>query len=87
MIENGRDYLFRTVTMIYTGTVRGESHEYYLLQNAAWIADTGRWSQALKDPDVFKEVEMYPKDKQVYVFKSGMLDVVEIDRLPTATKP
>lgn len=81
----GKKYLFRTVTMIYTGLLKAETKDYFVLSCAAWIADTGRWAENLISCE-FSEVEMYPANRDVVVYKSGMLDVVEIDKLPTVTK-
>ena len=81
----GKNYLFRTVTMIYTGELVEEKDDLFILKKAAWIIDTGRWSNSLKSCS-FCEVEPYPKDKLVYIFKAGMLDIVEIDHLPLEQK-
>ena len=85
-LEVGKSYLFRTVTMIYTGKIKVMVKEEIVLEKAAWIADTGRWADAVKDPDKFSEVEPYPG--YVILFRGAMLDIAEIDesKLPTKQK-
>ena len=58
-IEIGKSYLIRTVTMMYTGRVIAITHTDFLLEDAAWIGDSGRYSNALKTGEL-NEVEPYP---------------------------
>lgn len=44
----GQAYLIRTVTLYYTGKVKRITPKEIILEDAAWIADTGRFSDALK---------------------------------------
>jgi len=85
-LEVGKGYLFRTVTMIYTGELVEEQVDRFVVKKAAWIAETESWTKAVAD-SAFKEVEIYPSNKFVMLFKSGMLDIVEIDELPLEQKP
>ena len=53
----GEKYFFRTVTYHLTGRVKKVlGHGILELENAAWIADSGRFMQAIKKGDL-KEVE------------------------------
>ena len=56
------------------------------LKKASWIADTGRWNEALVDSSNFNEVEPYPPEKTVKVFKGACLDTVQIEELPLEVK-
>ena len=58
-LEVGRSYLIRTVTMMYTGRVTGINDFNVSLESAAWIADSGRYSNALTSGEL-NEVEPYP---------------------------
>ena len=40
----GQSYLFRLVTLYYTGRVKRVTPKEIILEDAAWIADTGRSS-------------------------------------------
>ena len=82
----GKFYQFRTVTMIYTGELVAETADFFALKKAAWVAETLRWAESC-ETGVYKEVEPYPADRVVLVFKSGMLDIVEIPELPLEQKP
>jgi hypothetical protein len=84
-VEVGKNYLIRTVTMIYTGQVVEEHLDHFVLEKAAWIADAGRWADVIKSCD-FDEVEPYPADRKVIVTKGGVLDTVEISTLPLEQK-
>ena len=52
----GEKFFFRTVTYHLTGRVKRVFGSILELDNAAWIADTGRFMQAIKEGDL-KEVE------------------------------
>jgi len=52
----GEKYFFRTVTYHLTGRVKKVIGNILELENAAWIADSGRFMQAIKKGEL-KEVE------------------------------
>ena len=79
----GKNVLIRTVTNFYTGEVSEETAKFIKLTKAAWIADTGRFSDAL-EKSVFDEVEPYPRP--VFVMKAAIVDITEIDKLPREVK-
>lgn len=58
-VEIGKAYLFRTVTHIEVGRVTKICGDFVTLEDASWIADTGRYHNCLRD-GVFSEVEPYP---------------------------
>ena len=72
----GACYIFRTVTMIQTGRLVEVYDQELLLEEAAWIADTGRFSESLKSLD-FNEVEPFP-DGHVGVGRGSIVDFCEI---------
>jgi hypothetical protein len=74
--ELGKNYLIRTVTMIDTGRLVAVTEHELVLEDAAWIADTGRFSDALKTA-AFGEVEPFP-DGRVLVGRGSVIDAVEI---------
>ena len=49
--EVGEKYLIRTVTFTLTGQVKSKTSQFLVLEQADWIADTGRFSEALNDQD------------------------------------
>jgi len=55
-LEIGKQYFIRTLTYHATGRVTGYRGKFVLLEEAAWIADSGRFSQAIKD-HTLSEVE------------------------------
>ena len=82
--EIGKHYLIRMVTMIDTGTLVAEYPEFLVLRDAAWVADTGRFANALKNPSEFGEVEPFPGD--VIVGKGGIIDACVIPLYTSAQK-
>ena len=80
----GKNYLIRTATMIDVGRLVAVTDHELVLEDASWVADTGRFAKALETSD-FSEVEMFPKG-QVIVGRSALIDAVMITKLPTATK-
>ena len=47
MFKPKQSYLIRTVTYHLVGTVVGESNGFLCLKNASWVADSGRFGEAL----------------------------------------
>ena len=80
----GADYLIRTATMIDAGKLVAVTEHELVLEDASWIADTGRFGKAL-EKGTFNEVEMFPAG-QVIVGRGSLIDAVQITTLPTTTK-
>lgn len=80
----GYNYLIRTVTMIDTGRLVAISDHELVLEDAAWIADTGRFADALRSGS-FSEVEPFP-DGRVIVGRAALIDACEIAALPRTQK-
>lgn len=70
----GKKVFVRTVTHYYTGRLHSAEGGFLRLDDAAWIADTGRFSAALKTGDL-SEVEPYPGT--CYVAAGAVVDVSE----------
>lgn len=75
--EIGKNYLIRTVTMIDTGRLVGVTPQELILEDAAWIADTGRFSDALANKIPFNEVEPFPPGR-VVIGRGSIVDAVQI---------
>ena len=82
--EIGKNYLIRTVTHIQTGRVVAVDQHEITIEDAAWIADTGRFSGALASAE-FSEVEPFPQGR-VLVGRGALIDAVQIPSLPRAQK-
>lgn len=57
--EVGKTYLIRTVTMVDVGRVTKLCGNFIVIEDASWIADTGRFHECLKSPEIFVEVEPF----------------------------
>lgn len=60
----GGKVVIRTVTFYYTGMVRRIAGGFVVLGDAAWIADTGRWSDFLAK-GIANEVEPFPDEMAI----------------------
>jgi hypothetical protein len=80
----GKNYLIRTVTMAISGRLKEIYDTELVLDNAAWIADTGRFADSLKDQDNFSEVEPYVND--VIIGRCSITDATEIEKTVTIQK-
>jgi hypothetical protein len=82
--EIGENYLIRTVTMIDTGKLVAVTSQELVLENASWIPDTGRFSQAVAKAE-FGEVEPFP-DGKVIIGRGSIIDAVKIKVVPRSQK-
>ena len=71
----GEKYFIRTVAMIYTGKLVEVHDKELVITDAAWIADTGRFAQAVAT-GCFFEVEPYPDSAQVIIGREAILDAL-----------
>ena len=86
MFKIGKKYIIRTVTHIDTGECVEIKGDFVRLKNAAWIADTGRYHDCLRD-GVFNEVEPYPENMRPFVNTASIIDACEWPHeLPTEQK-
>jgi hypothetical protein len=82
--EIGQPYLIRTVTMIDTGRLVAVTDKEIILEDAAWIADTGRFSDAVAKAE-FDEVEPFPGGK-VIIGRGAIIDAVRINKVNRSQK-
>lgn len=82
--EIGKTYLIRTVTMNDTGRLVMVTPQELVLEDAAWIADTGRFADAVKNA-TFGEVEPFP-DGKVVIGRGAIIDAVQIKISPRSQK-
>lgn len=74
--EIGKCYFIRTVTMIDVGVLVAVTPQELVLEDAAWIADTGRFSQAVAKAE-FNEVEPFPGGR-VIIGRGSIVDAITI---------
>jgi hypothetical protein len=82
--EIGKNYLIRTVTMIDTGKLVAVGAQELVLEEAAWIADTGRFAGSLQIGN-FNEVEPFPEGR-IIIGRGSVIDAVQIPKLPREQK-
>ena len=59
MLEIGKSYIVRTAKFIYTGRCLESGPLRTVLEEAAWVAETARWSVTLATGEL-NDVEPYP---------------------------
>lgn len=69
--EIGKNYFIRTVTHHLTGRLTKVTSKELVLAEAAWIADDGRFHDALKTGEL-NEVEPFPGD--IIVGRGALID-------------
>jgi hypothetical protein len=81
--EIGKSYFIRTVTLYQVGRVVAVSGQFVKLEDASWIADTGRFADALKSGD-FAEIEPVGES---YVNLGSIIDFFPFEhKLPKGQK-
>jgi len=82
----GKNYFIRTVTHHLTGKLIQVTSKELILTSASWIADDGRFYDALKTGN-FNEVEPFPPQLEVIVGRGALIDAVEwLHALPLEQK-
>ena len=71
----GENYFIRTVTHHLTGKLIAVTSNELWLKDAAWIADDGRFMQAIRD-GVLNEIEPFPDGEEVPVGRGALIDAV-----------
>ncbi len=71
----GENYLIRTVTHINIGTLIAVTSKELVMRDVAWIADTGRFEQCVKDGQL-SEVEPFPDGEIVIIGRGALIDAV-----------
>ena len=82
-LKVGSKVLIRTATYFQAGKVSRVIGDFVELTDASWIADTGRFTEAVKTGE-FNEVEMFAAP--VFVQISTIIDVTTLPKLPTSQK-
>ena len=72
----GKNYHIRTVTMAISGKLLKVTQQELLLEDAAWIADSGRFADYLENTEKANEVEPYPG--KVIIGRGSIVDACEI---------
>lgn len=80
----GEKYFIRTVTHHYTGKLVEVYKDELVMEDVAWIADDGRFSEALEKKE-FSEVEPFP-DGKVILGRGAILDAFILGVTPRSKK-
>src|SRR3990167_1733649 len=71
----GKNYFIRCVTHYYAGRLVRVTAQELVLEEAAWIADTGCFAQAMETGD-FSEVEPYPA-QELIIGRGAVVDAIQ----------
>ena len=84
MLNVGNAVLIRTVTLYHVGRIVNVDEKFITLDDASWVADTGRFSNALKTGEL-TETELFLNPVMVAI--AAIVDITSWPHpLPTATK-
>ena len=81
--EVGQKLFFRTVTYHITGEITSVDGDFVTLKDAAWIADSGRFADAIRTGE-YAEVEPLPDGWRVNV--TAVTDCGPVSTLPMTQK-
>jgi len=81
----GKNYFIRTVTHHLTGRLIDITEHELWLEDAAWIADDGRFAPAIEKGE-FNEIEPFPSGRKVAVGRGALIDATLIEALPRSQK-
>jgi len=84
----GENYLIRTVTFVQVGKLVAVYDQELVLDQAAWIADTGRFHDALKNGiETLPSAEIEPFLKEVIIGRGALVDgTIYSHKLPQEQK-
>lgn len=82
--EIGAIYLIRLATVYDTGRVVAANNRWVVLEDAAWIPETGRFSDAMKNTE-FNEIEPFP-DGRVIISTGAIVDAAKIAKVQRIRK-
>jgi hypothetical protein len=74
----GKNYFIRTVTHHLTGKLIEVYEHELVLTAAAWIADDGRYAQAIETGN-FNEVEPCPEKTKLVVGRGSIIDAQAVE--------
>ncbi len=84
LLQVGKNYFIRTFSFHYVGKLVAINENNLILENASWVADSGRFSEALAN-GTLSETEKYVND--VVLFRNSLLDATEWQHeLPLVSK-
>jgi hypothetical protein len=73
--------IIRTASYHYIGVLVGVGPDYYVITDAVWVGDTGRWTQALASGQL-GEVEPWPDPTERVIVGRGLVGDVSRWRHP-----
>lgn len=76
-LETGKVYFIRTVTHYFTGRLIWVGSQELVIEDACWVADTGRFNEFLKDKNKANETEPFPDGAEVVIGRGSIIDMVE----------
>lgn len=86
----GKNYLVCTVTRYHIGRLSAITDTELVLEDSSWIADTGRWSNAVKGLEALlaqSGSEIEPTGTELLINRGSIVDVIAWDdALPTGVK-
>lgn len=83
--EIGKAYFFQTVTLYFTGRIDAITDTDIVISEAAWIADTGRFADFIKDCEKGAP-EVEPMNRPYILSRSGIIGAIDAKTLPRSQR-
>jgi hypothetical protein len=84
--EIGKNYFIRTVTMSHVGKLEAVYDDILVLSNASWVADTGRFNNAMKcGLEAIDSSEIEPFVNNIFIGRGALIDMT-LYNFPLPTK-
>ena len=83
----GQTYYIRTVTMYYVGRLKAIYPNFLVLEQASWVADSGRFNEFITKGAVSDSCEVEPFYNDAIISCSSLVDAtIWENKLPTEVK-
>ncbi len=70
----GQNYFIRTVTHYFVGNLLGVFKNELVMNRCSWVADTGRFHDAIVGDATFSEIEPYKATTEVIINRGAIID-------------
>jgi hypothetical protein len=83
----GQIYYIRTVTMHHVGRLKAIYHDFLVLEEASWVADSGRFNEFITKGNVSSSCEIEPFYNDAIIGRGSIIDAtIWNNKLPTEVK-
>ena len=82
----GKPYMVHTVTGFYKGILDKVTQTEFVLSEASWVADTGKFSNSVENDDNVSEEEPFGKSQKLIINRGSMVIAYQIPKITRKLK-